>query len=78
MSSPNPFDSGMTYEEFINQPSAYNPEYVAPAVRYLDWWFSIPHNIGSATEDAIKTLMQFARENDTELKEQQKEKKDKE
>lgn len=58
-------DEGMSFEEFMARPVPIrtDPESVDRAVRYLEQWLPIgARSLGSATEDAVKTLMQFARE----------------
>jgi hypothetical protein len=58
-------DAGMSFDEFMSRPVliSTDAESVARAVRYLEWWLPVGRaGIGSATEDSINTLMQFARE----------------
>jgi hypothetical protein len=64
-SSGEPLDEGMTIEEFLSQPTTISTDHesVARAVRYLEWWLPVARkSIGIATEDAMKTLMEFARQ----------------
>jgi len=58
-------DDGMSYDEFMAQPvpTRTDAESVARAVRYLEAWLPVGRrSLGLATEDAVQTLMQFARE----------------
>lgn len=63
IASDDPDDGVMSLKEYFDRPNPTDTsaENVARCVRYLEWWFSIPQNIGLVTEDAIKTLMEFAR-----------------
>jgi hypothetical protein len=56
---------GMSYEEFMALPVPIRTDHesVARAVRYLEAWLPVGRpSIGSATDDAVQTLMAFARE----------------
>lgn len=58
-------DEGMSIGEFMARPVPIrtDPESVARAIRYLEWWMPVGRSsLGLATEDAVNTLMQFARE----------------
>lgn len=59
-------DGGMSAEEYFSRPIPVStePEDVARAIRYMEWWLPVGRgSIGSATVHAVKTLMQYARDN---------------